>query len=45
LRCGRNFRPASPLLEDVKQIEYSYNDLLKMALMLGRQIERISQPR
>ncbi|WP_319004135.1 bifunctional acyl-ACP--phospholipid O-acyltransferase/long-chain-fatty-acid--ACP ligase [Ferribacterium limneticum] len=32
------------LLEDVKQIEYSYNDLLKMALMLGRQIERISQP-
>jgi acyl-[acyl-carrier-protein]-phospholipid O-acyltransferase/long-chain-fatty-acid--[acyl-carrier-protein] ligase len=32
------------LLEDVKQIEYSYNDLLKMALILGRQIERISQP-
>ncbi len=32
------------LLEDVKQIEYSYNDLLKMALMLGRQIERISRP-
>jgi acyl-[acyl-carrier-protein]-phospholipid O-acyltransferase/long-chain-fatty-acid--[acyl-carrier-protein] ligase len=28
------------LLEDVKQIEYSYNDLLKMALILGRQIER-----
>ena len=32
------------LLEDVKQIEYSYNDLLKMALMLGRQIERLSIP-
>jgi acyl-[acyl-carrier-protein]-phospholipid O-acyltransferase/long-chain-fatty-acid--[acyl-carrier-protein] ligase len=32
------------LLEDVKQIEYSYNDLLKMALILGRQIERLSQP-
>ncbi|MBS1141608.1 MAG: AMP-dependent synthetase and ligase:Phospholipid/glycerol acyltransferase [Proteobacteria bacterium] len=32
------------LLEDVKQIEYSYNDLLKMALILGRQIERVSQP-
>ncbi len=32
------------LLEDVKQIEYSYNDLLKMALILGRQIERMSQP-
>ncbi len=32
------------LLEDVKQIEYSYNDLLKMAMILGRQIERVSQP-
>ena len=32
------------LLEDVKQIEYSYNDLLKMALILGRQVERMSQP-
>ncbi len=32
------------LLEDVKQIEYSYNDLLKMALILGRQIERVSVP-
>jgi acyl-[acyl-carrier-protein]-phospholipid O-acyltransferase/long-chain-fatty-acid--[acyl-carrier-protein] ligase len=32
------------LLEDVKQVEYSYNELLKMALMLGRQIERLSQP-
>src|SRR5574343_596597 len=32
------------LLEDVKQVEYSYNDLLKMALILGRQIERLSQP-
>lgn len=32
------------LLEDVKQIEYSYNDLLKMALVLGRQVERLSRP-
>ena len=32
------------LLEDVKQIEYSYNDLLKMALILGRQVERLSAP-
>ena len=32
------------LLEDVKQVEYSYNDLLKMALVLGRQVERISSP-
>lgn len=32
------------LLEDVKQVEYSYNDLLKMALVLGRQVERESAP-
>jgi acyl-[acyl-carrier-protein]-phospholipid O-acyltransferase/long-chain-fatty-acid--[acyl-carrier-protein] ligase len=31
------------LFEDIKQIEYSYNDLLKMALILGRQIERVTQ--
>ena len=28
------------LLEDMKQIEYSYNDLLKMVLMLGRLVAR-----
>lgn len=28
------------VLEDMKQIEYSYNDLLKMALMLSRLVER-----
>jgi len=28
------------LVEDVKQIEYSYNDLLKMALVLGRVVTR-----
>ena len=27
-------------VEDMKQIEYSYNDLLKMALMLSRLVER-----
>lgn len=32
------------VVEDVKQIEYSYNDLLKMALMLGRLVERITVP-
>ncbi len=32
------------LLEDVKQIEYSYNDLQKMALILGRQVERLTRP-
>ncbi len=28
------------VLEDMKQIEYSYNDLIKMALMLTRLVER-----
>ncbi|HRE16767.1 MAG TPA: bifunctional acyl-ACP--phospholipid O-acyltransferase/long-chain-fatty-acid--ACP ligase [Rhodocyclaceae bacterium] len=32
------------VLEDIKQIEYSYNDLLKMALMLGRLVERMTVP-
>jgi len=31
------------LLEDMKQIEYSYNDLLKMTLMLGRLAARNSR--
>lgn len=33
---GRRYR----LLEDIKQIEYSYQDLMKMALMLTRLVER-----
>jgi acyl-[acyl-carrier-protein]-phospholipid O-acyltransferase / long-chain-fatty-acid--[acyl-carrier-protein] ligase len=32
------------LIEDMKQIEYSYNDLLKMALALGRLVKRFTQP-
>lgn len=32
------------LVEDIKQIEYSYQDILKMALMLGRLAARHSQP-
>jgi acyl-[acyl-carrier-protein]-phospholipid O-acyltransferase/long-chain-fatty-acid--[acyl-carrier-protein] ligase len=32
------------LLEDMKQIEYSYNDLLKMVLMLGRMAARETGP-
>lgn len=32
------------LVEDVKQIEYSYQDLLKMVLMLGRLLERRTGP-
>ncbi len=35
---GKNRR----VLEDVKQIEYSYKDLLKMAIMLGRLVERLT---
>ncbi len=33
---GRDHR----LLEDIRQVEYSYGDLLKMALMLARLVER-----
>lgn len=32
------------LIEDMKQIEYSYGDLLKMALALGRLVSRESLP-
>lgn len=32
------------LIEDMKQIEYSYGDLLKMALALGRLVSRESRP-
>ncbi|HPI60785.1 bifunctional acyl-ACP--phospholipid O-acyltransferase/long-chain-fatty-acid--ACP ligase [Zoogloea sp.] len=32
------------LVEDLKQIEYSYRDLIKMALALGRLVARESQP-
>ncbi|HZX31065.1 MAG TPA: bifunctional acyl-ACP--phospholipid O-acyltransferase/long-chain-fatty-acid--ACP ligase [Rhodocyclaceae bacterium] len=30
------------VVEDIRQIEYSYRDLLKMTLMLGRLVERIT---
>jgi acyl-[acyl-carrier-protein]-phospholipid O-acyltransferase/long-chain-fatty-acid--[acyl-carrier-protein] ligase len=32
------------VLEDIKQVEYSYQDLLKMALMLGRVTGRMTRP-
>jgi len=32
------------LLEDMKQVEYSYKDLLKMVLMLGRLVARATAP-
>jgi acyl-[acyl-carrier-protein]-phospholipid O-acyltransferase/long-chain-fatty-acid--[acyl-carrier-protein] ligase len=31
-------------LEDIKQVEYSYQDLLKMVLVLGRLAGRLTQP-
>ena len=37
---GRGRRP----FEDVKQVEYSYTDLLKMALILARQVESMTKP-
>lgn len=37
---GRNRR----LVEDVKQIEYSYSDMLKMTLALGRIVAKHSEP-
>ena len=36
--------PGRRLIEDMKQIEYSYQDLLKMALMLGRLVGRYTRP-
>lgn len=33
-----------PVIEDVKQIEYTYQDLLKMALALGRLVAKESRP-
>lgn len=32
------------VVEDIKQVEYSYQDLLKMTLVLGRLVGRQSQP-
>jgi acyl-[acyl-carrier-protein]-phospholipid O-acyltransferase/long-chain-fatty-acid--[acyl-carrier-protein] ligase len=32
------------ILEDLKQVEYSYRDLLKMVLMLGRLVARATAP-
>ncbi|WP_374267478.1 bifunctional acyl-ACP--phospholipid O-acyltransferase/long-chain-fatty-acid--ACP ligase [Zoogloea sp.] len=36
--------PGHTLVEDLKQIEYTYRDLLKMALALGRVVARESVP-
>ncbi|GHU07657.1 bifunctional protein Aas [Betaproteobacteria bacterium] len=37
---GRNHR----IVEDIKQVEYSYQDLLKMTLVLGRLAGRLTRP-
>ncbi|MDR2689081.1 MAG: bifunctional acyl-ACP--phospholipid O-acyltransferase/long-chain-fatty-acid--ACP ligase [Azoarcus sp.] len=39
-RHGRGRR----VVEDIKQVEYSYHDLLKMSLALGRLASRITRP-
>ena len=36
------FGRSRTLLEDIKQIEYTYNDLLKMTLALGRLVSRVT---
>ncbi len=40
LEATETYGRSRRLLEDMKQIEYSYNDLLKMMLMLGRLVAR-----
>ncbi len=40
MEAARNFGRGRRVLEDVKQIEYSYGDLIKMSLMLGRLVSR-----
>jgi acyl-[acyl-carrier-protein]-phospholipid O-acyltransferase/long-chain-fatty-acid--[acyl-carrier-protein] ligase len=44
LDASRIFGHNRRILEDVKQIEYSYGDLLKMSLMLGRLASRRGAP-
>ncbi|PJG58351.1 bifunctional acyl-ACP--phospholipid O-acyltransferase/long-chain-fatty-acid--ACP ligase [Aeromonas cavernicola] len=39
-RCGRRYR----LLEDMRQVELSYGDILKMTLALGRICSKITVP-
>ncbi|GHU46458.1 bifunctional protein Aas [Betaproteobacteria bacterium] len=32
------------MVEDIKQVEYTYHDMLKMSLMLGRLVGRLTKP-
>ena len=41
LEASRNFGRKRRMVEDARQIEYSYGDLLKMTLMLGRVASRL----
>ena len=40
LEASRNFGRKRKIIEDIKLTEYSYGDLLKMSLMLGRCVSR-----
>jgi len=44
LDASRIFGRDRPILEDVRQTEYSYGDLLRMTLMLGRIAGRLEAP-
>lgn len=44
LDASRNFGPKRRMIEDVREVEYRYVDLIKMALMLGRMTSRLGEP-
>jgi len=44
IEATRTFGKKRRLIEDLRQIEYSYADLLRMSLMLGRLVCRHSRP-
>ena len=44
LEASRNFGRKRRMVEDIKQIEYSYGDLSKMSLVLGRVASREAEP-
>ncbi len=44
LDAAQHFGRRHRIIEDIKQIEYNYGDLLRMTLMLGRIMTRIAKP-
>lgn len=44
LEASRNFGRGRRMVEDIKQVEYSYGDLIKMSLVLGRVASRLAAP-